>query len=94
MTTSHHDKFFKKMFSGQDLAKDFLANYLPAGVLGQLDLSTLETTTDSLVDDQLKEHFSDLVYRVSIRQSQKVKIELNQVFYFFRFLKDRHRFTN
>ncbi|MBF0524701.1 MAG: Rpn family recombination-promoting nuclease/putative transposase [Deltaproteobacteria bacterium] len=30
MTTSHHDKFFKKMFSGQDLARDFLANYLPA----------------------------------------------------------------
>ncbi|MBF0497799.1 MAG: Rpn family recombination-promoting nuclease/putative transposase [Deltaproteobacteria bacterium] len=35
MTTNHHDKFFKKMFSSQDLAKDFLANYLPESILGQ-----------------------------------------------------------
>ncbi|MBF0475517.1 MAG: Rpn family recombination-promoting nuclease/putative transposase [Deltaproteobacteria bacterium] len=62
------------MFSGQDLAKDFLANYLPGYILGQLDLSTLETTTDSFVDDQLKEHFSDLVYRVNIKQSQQAYV--------------------
>ncbi|MBF0524019.1 MAG: Rpn family recombination-promoting nuclease/putative transposase [Deltaproteobacteria bacterium] len=71
MTTNHHDKFFKKMFSGQDLAKDFLANYLPDSILGQLDLNTLEATTDSFVDDQLKAHFTDLVYRVNIKQSQQ-----------------------
>ncbi|MBF0523655.1 MAG: Rpn family recombination-promoting nuclease/putative transposase [Deltaproteobacteria bacterium] len=76
MTTNHHDRFFKKMFSGQDLAKDFLANYLPAAVLGQLDLSTLETTTDSFVDDLLKEHFSDIVYRVNIRQSQEAYVSI------------------
>ncbi|MBF0548969.1 MAG: Rpn family recombination-promoting nuclease/putative transposase [Deltaproteobacteria bacterium] len=70
MTTNHHDRFFKKMFSGQDLARDFFANYLPESVLGQLDLSTLATTTDSFVDDQLRAHFSDLVYRVNIKQSQ------------------------
>ncbi|MBF0476063.1 MAG: Rpn family recombination-promoting nuclease/putative transposase [Deltaproteobacteria bacterium] len=58
------------MFSGQDLAKDFFANYLPESVLDQLDLSTLETTTDSFVDEQLRAHFSDLVYRVNIKQSQ------------------------
>ncbi|MBF0475939.1 MAG: Rpn family recombination-promoting nuclease/putative transposase [Deltaproteobacteria bacterium] len=74
MTTNHHDRFFKKMFTGQDLARDFLANYLPAGVLGQLDLTSLETTTKSFVDDQLKEHFSDIVYRVNIKQSREAYV--------------------
>ncbi|MBF0474933.1 MAG: Rpn family recombination-promoting nuclease/putative transposase [Deltaproteobacteria bacterium] len=74
MTTSHHDKFFKKMFSGKDLAKDFFSNYLPGYILGQIDLTTLEATTDSFVDDQLKEHFSDLVYRVNMKRSQEAYV--------------------
>ncbi|MBF0527652.1 MAG: Rpn family recombination-promoting nuclease/putative transposase, partial [Deltaproteobacteria bacterium] len=31
-------------------------------------------TTDSFVDDQLKEYFSDIVYRVNIKQSQQAYV--------------------
>ncbi|MBF0526436.1 MAG: Rpn family recombination-promoting nuclease/putative transposase [Deltaproteobacteria bacterium] len=36
--TAHHDRFFKEVFSEQDVARDFLSNYLPAQILELLDL--------------------------------------------------------
>ena len=62
-----HDKFFKEMFGQPDIAADFIANYLPAEVVGELDLSAPELVKDSFVDANLQEHFSDLLYKVKLR---------------------------
>ena len=61
-----HDRFFKSSFSDLALAKDFLRNFLPSGVIACLDLESLEITQDSFVDEQLRSSQSDLLYQVSM----------------------------
>jgi predicted transposase/invertase (TIGR01784 family) len=62
-----HDKFFKEVLGQPDIAADFMANYLPAEVVAELDLSAPELVKDSFVDASLQEHFSDLLYKVKLR---------------------------
>ena len=44
-----HDRFFKEVFSRQEVALDFLRNYLPGDVLNCLDEENLYLTKDSFV---------------------------------------------
>ena len=62
-----NDKFAKETFSRPKLAKTFLANCLPPTLAECLDLEHLEVLKDSFVDSDLKEFFSDLLYRVPLR---------------------------
>jgi len=65
-----HDLFFKELLSRPEGQRDFVANYLPAAVVAQLDLSSLEATKDSFVDPKLQAHYSDLVFRVRLRSGR------------------------
>ncbi|MBF0475945.1 MAG: Rpn family recombination-promoting nuclease/putative transposase [Deltaproteobacteria bacterium] len=67
--TNSHDRFFKSVFSVKEEAADFLANYLPEGVAGILQLDSLELGAGSYVDEDLKESLSDLVYRVDTKSA-------------------------
>lgn len=60
--TNPHDKFFKETFGQPEIARDFLAHYLPAQILPLLDLSQIELEKESFIDPELQEHFSDLLY--------------------------------
>lgn len=67
MTTSmlsYHDGFFKHFMSDICLARDFLHQHLPPAVLYQCDLSTLTMTSGSFVEPELRQHCSDMLYRV------------------------------
>ena len=64
-----HDKFFKEVFSHKDTAGDFLANYLPEPVLNLLDRDRIEIVKESFIEKELKEYFSDLLYKVSLAES-------------------------
>ncbi|WP_169703963.1 Rpn family recombination-promoting nuclease/putative transposase [Candidatus Kuenenia stuttgartensis] len=57
-----HDKFFKETFSIRENAIDFLSGRFPPEILKKLDLSTLTQDNSSYIDEELKEHFSDIVY--------------------------------
>lgn len=61
-----HDKFFKKVFSDLEVARDFILNYLPGELLEITDTGDMEVIKDSFVEKELKETFSDLLYRVKI----------------------------
>ena len=61
-----HDKFFKETFTQPEVARDFLANYLPTSILPLLDLNQIKLQKDSFIDSQLQEHFSDLLYSVPL----------------------------
>lgn len=74
-----HDQFFKEIFGQPDIAADFVANYLPSEVVAELDLSALELVKDSFVDARLQEHFSDLLYRIKLRNAK------TEAFLFFLF---------
>jgi predicted transposase/invertase (TIGR01784 family) len=64
--TNPHDKFFKETFTQPEVARDFLANYLPPHILPLLDLSQIELEKESFIDPELQEHFSDLLYSVPL----------------------------
>lgn len=61
-----HDKVFRQYLEHKEIAKDIIANYLPSKITKQMDFRTLKITKDSYVDKELKEHFSDMVYTISI----------------------------
>jgi len=63
-----HDKFFKETLGKEDVARDFLQNYLPENILGIIDIDTINPLKDSFIKD-LKEYFSDLLFRVNINDT-------------------------
>lgn len=65
-----HDRFFKELFGRTDTALGFLKEYLPAPVYGLMDTATLEPMKESFVDKELSQHFSDILYRVSMNKKQ------------------------
>jgi predicted transposase/invertase (TIGR01784 family) len=71
-----HDLFFRETFSRPDVALDFLEHYLPAQVLQTVDLNTLELQKDTFVDPELREHFSDLLYRVEQADGEEAYVYL------------------
>jgi predicted transposase/invertase (TIGR01784 family) len=71
-----YDRFFRETFSRLDVARDFLMHYLPSELAARLDLQGLEQVPDSFVDEDLREHFSDLLYRVPLRTGGEAKVYL------------------
>ncbi|MFN8488243.1 MAG: Rpn family recombination-promoting nuclease/putative transposase [Caldilineaceae bacterium] len=71
-----HDAFFKQYLSYPHVAADFLRQHLPAELVQLLDLTQLQLQKDSFVDEQLRSHFSDLVYRTVTREQTPVAIAL------------------
>ena len=65
-----HDKFFKETFSQTDITADFLQAYLPIAIRKKLDLTSLRREHDSYTDDQLNEHFADLVFSAQFGNQQ------------------------
>ena len=62
-----HDAFFKQVFSVKANARDFLNSTLASDLKRELDLSRLQQENNSFVTEDLKEHFSDLIYTCPIR---------------------------
>ena len=69
--TSPHDKFFKQVFTRGDTAKEFLLNYLPPALVKLIDWDSLEYTKDSFIDEDLKEFFSDLLFRAQLKDGTR-----------------------
>lgn len=65
-----HDKFFKETFSKVSIAKDFLNNYLPQSIINVIDMNTVEPQKDSFINKELKEAFSDMLFKVNINKKE------------------------
>jgi len=63
-----HDRFFKNIFSHEEYAREFLENYLPEEIKKLLDLNTLIIFKESFIEKELREYFSDLLYRIDIKR--------------------------
>lgn len=70
MTVTHqpHDHFFRATFGRTEVASGFMQHYLPDKVSAILDLSTLRLRQDSFIDAELREHITDLLYRIDLRE--------------------------
>ncbi|RLT42519.1 MAG: Rpn family recombination-promoting nuclease/putative transposase [Chloroflexi bacterium] len=64
MISNPHDRYFREIFSDPVVAQDLLRNYLPAAVVESLDLTTLVLQKESFIDEDLRQHFTDLLYTV------------------------------
>lgn len=64
--TNPHDVFFKSIFSDHEAAADFLRYYVPADIASSFDYSSLQIVMDSFVDQELREHFSDILYQIHL----------------------------
>jgi len=71
-----HDAFFKQYLSHPSVAADFLRQHLPRELANLLDLTQLHLEKDSFVDEQLRSHFSDLVYRAMTTTATPLAIAL------------------
>lgn len=65
-----HDLFFKQTFSVKENAADFARYVLSDDIVSKIDFSTLMLENGSYIDEQLAEHFSDMVYSCEYGQSK------------------------
>ncbi|MCP4348326.1 MAG: Rpn family recombination-promoting nuclease/putative transposase [Desulfobacterales bacterium] len=65
-----HDKFFKETLTQRENALSFFREYLPADIVAKLDWRTLKITKDTFVEPELRERFSDIVYKIRAKGRQ------------------------
>jgi len=61
-----HDKMFKEVFGNHKIAADFLKAYLPECLSKDIDLNSLEVQKGSFITQELKEVFTDLLFKANI----------------------------
>ncbi len=58
-----HDRFFRATFSVPAVAQEYIEYFLPKELSQSLDPSTLHLQKESFLDEDMKEHLADVVYR-------------------------------
>ena len=77
MSVHHpHDHFFRESFSKPQIIRNFLQEYLPPALLAQIDLDTLALESGSYIDEELRAHQTDLLYRVQMTNQQSLWLYL------------------
>lgn len=69
-----HDRYFREVFSDPVVVQDLLRNYLPAPVLAALALTTLDLQQESFIDEELRQHFTDMLYTVTQREGKPAQV--------------------
>ncbi|HRF41699.1 MAG TPA: Rpn family recombination-promoting nuclease/putative transposase, partial [Saprospiraceae bacterium] len=59
-----HDRFFKSLMHNRETAIAFLEEFLPDEVKEVLDLQSLELANTTFLTDELKQYFSDIVFKL------------------------------
>ncbi|MGH9840602.1 MAG: Rpn family recombination-promoting nuclease/putative transposase [Blastocatellia bacterium] len=71
---NYHDHFFREAMSQPEVMADFLVHYLPPDVAAAIDPTSAEVIPGTFVDEQLREHRSDLIYRVRMKSGEAAYI--------------------
>ncbi len=71
-----HDKLFKATFSHPDVVASLIESLFPPELSRAIRLDSLVLTTNSYIDDELNEHFADLVYDCVLSDETPVQIAL------------------
>ena len=73
-----HDKFFKETFSRIDVVANFLEELFDEKLVKKLDLTTLQIDNNSFIDEELEEHFADILYTCDYAKKGKIKTKQRQ----------------
>ena len=66
-----HDTFVRRVLADINITRNLLQHELPQGVAALLDLSTMERLSNSYVSHKLKSSYSDMVFRVQFKDSDR-----------------------
>ncbi|MFZ1751795.1 MAG: Rpn family recombination-promoting nuclease/putative transposase [Saprospiraceae bacterium] len=75
-----HDKIVRESFSDPSRAIAFFEKFLPETLLLHLELSTLQVLQESYMNEELQEHFSDLVFEVGLSDHDGLKADIVLLF--------------
>ncbi len=70
------DKLFKLTFSRPELVRELLKRTAAPDLLASLNLESLAITNASYIDEQLSEHFADIVFDCRTKQGEEVAVSL------------------
>ena len=69
-----HDKYFKAILSMKRAAVELLQYGLSSEVFAELDLETLRPSSDSFIDEKLRESFSDIIYECNLKDGKFTRL--------------------
>ncbi|SHH24519.1 conserved hypothetical protein (putative transposase or invertase), partial [Thermosyntropha lipolytica DSM 11003] len=69
-----HDRFFKKYLENPRIAGSFLSYILPEGIKKIADLSNLTSNKTGFIDEELKEAYSDLLFKTRLKSGEDLYI--------------------
>nr|MBI1228713.1 hypothetical protein [Cytophagales bacterium] len=75
-----HDTFVRESFSDPVRAVAFFKEFLPSNLAQHFDFETLAVIKESYINETLQEHFSDLVFGVSLKSDISVKTDVVLLF--------------
>lgn len=67
--TIKHDEFVKKCLTDIGVAQEFLEKYLDPKIKDKCDFSRLSIVAGSYIEDDLKAHTSDIVYKLDLKEN-------------------------
>lgn len=69
-----HDRFFRETLAHPGAIRDFLQYYLPADVVALIEPDSAKLMKDSFIDDDLRQHFADMLYKVTLRDKRNAYV--------------------
>jgi predicted transposase/invertase (TIGR01784 family) len=71
MLNNPHDTYFKYSLQDEKLAKQFIKHYLPEKITKQIKLDTLKPSRDTLIDQELKKSYTDMLFTVNLQNDHQ-----------------------
>ena len=68
--TNVHDKLFKDSFSRLEVAQSFIEELFPQELKEKINLKDLKRISESFIDDELEEYFSDIIYQTNFSNQE------------------------
>lgn len=65
-----HDRFFRSVFAQRELMEEYVRNFLPKKLAERFHLNSLVQQTESYLDKNLRQYFSDVIYTVDYGESE------------------------
>ena len=63
-----HDAFFKEVFADLTNARELIERHAPSALGTLINLDTLEQFDTSFIDEDLRQHFADLAFKVRLKR--------------------------
>src|SRR6056297_2721250 len=70
MAVSHFDRLFRLIFSTSEAKADLARNVLPSRYLEKISLESLQSEDESFIDEELKEHFTDILMFFELKEEK------------------------